>query len=272
MVFQIFSANFVYFSNLTGSLGVNNNSMTVSTVLKNLNPHVSVDCVVFGFEFGKLNVLLIERNMVYEGKEYTDLKLPGDLVRKDENLDTAASRVLRELTGLDNIYLKQFSAIGSPDRLLRQPRDLEWLKSIGHPEEIVVTIAYYSLINIDQEKASRFIIQSNARWYEVSGVKELAFDHLSILKQALEVLRNDLKFKPIAFELLPPKFTLRQMQILYEVILGVKLDKRNFRKKVATMMPFITSINEKQVDVSHKPASYYTFNRKIFLKTRKDSF
>ncbi|MCX6279962.1 MAG: NUDIX domain-containing protein [Bacteroidetes bacterium] len=240
-------------------------------VPENLNPHVSVDCVVFGFEFGKLNVLLIERNMEFEGKEYHDLKLPGDLVRKDEDLDTAASRVLKELTGLDNIYLKQFSAIGSPERLLRRPRDMEWLRSIGHPEEIVVTIAYYSLLNIDQDKASSFILQSNASWLMVSEIKELAFDHLSILEQALQVLRTDLILNPIAFELLPAKFTLRQLQQLYEVILGIKLDKRNFRKKVANM-PFISQINEKQVEVSHKPAQYYSFNRKIYIKTKKSLF
>jgi len=245
--------------------------MLGSNVLENLNPHVSVDCVVFGFEFGQLNILLIERNMLFEGNEYRDLKLPGDLVRKDEDLDTAASRVLKELTGLDNIYLKQFSAIGSPGRLRRQPRDMVWLRSIGHPEEIVVTIAYYSLINIDQGKGANFILQSNACWYPVSEIKELAFDHLSIMLQALQVLRTDLSLKPIAFELLPPKFTLRQLQQLYEVILGTTLDKRNFRKKVFNM-PFITPINEKQVDVSHKPARYYSFNRKTYQKTTQKSF
>ena len=239
-------------------------------VPENLNPHVSVDCAVFGFEYGKLNILLIERNMVYEGIEYRDLKLPGDLVRKDENLDTAASRVLRELTGLDNIYLKQYSAIGSPDRLRRQPRDMEWLRSIGHPEEIVVTVAYYSLINIDQERGANFVLQSNARWYPVMEIQELAFDHLSIMQQALQALRADLRFNPIAFELLPPKFTLGQMQQLYEVILGTTLDKRNFRKKVFNM-PYITPINEKQVDVSHKPARYFSFNRKSYQKTNKSS-
>ncbi len=238
---------------------------------ESLNPHVSVDCVVFGFEFGKLDVLLIERNMEFEGCEYHDLKLPGDLVRKNEDLDTAASRVLSELTGLDNIYLKQFQAIGSPTRLKRLPRDMVWLKSINHPEEIVVTVAYYSLINIDQDKASNFTLQSNARWYAVSEVKELAFDHLSILHQALKVLRTDLNLNPIAFELLPPKFTLRQLQQLYEVILGVNFDKRNFRKKISNM-PFIIPIDEKQVNVSHKPAQFYNFNRKVYNKTQKNSF
>ncbi|MEI7490769.1 MAG: NUDIX domain-containing protein [Bacteroidota bacterium] len=245
--------------------------MLGSNTIGNLNPHVSVDCVVFGFEFGRLNVLLIERNMKYKGKKFNDLKLPGDLVLKDEDLDRAASRVLRELTGLDNIYLKQFAAIGSPKRLKRQARDMEWLRSIGHPEEIVVTIAYYSLINIDQDKAANFALQSNSRWYKVSEVEDLAFDHISILQQALLVLRADLRSKPIAFELLPPKFTLGQLQQLYEVILGVKLDKRNFRKKVANM-PYIMPINEKQVDVSHKPAQYFSFHRKVYEKTNTASF
>jgi 8-oxo-dGTP diphosphatase len=240
-------------------------------IQNNLNRHVSVDCVVFGFEFGKLDVLLIERNMQFDGNEYNDLKLPGDLVLIEEDLDTAASRVLKELTGLDNIYLKQFAAIGSPGRLRRQARDLEWLKSIGHPEEIVVTIAYYSLINIDQEQAANFKLQSNARWFTVSEVKDLAFDHLSVLHQALKALRTELRLKPIAFELLPPKFTLGQLQQLYEVILGTNLDKRNFRKKVSNMS-YIIPINEKQVGVSHKPASYYGFSRKIYEKTHKDSF
>lgn len=245
--------------------------MLGTSVPADLNPHVSVDCVVFGFEFGKLNVLLIERNMVFGGKEFKDLKLPGDLVRKDEDLDTAASRVLHELTGLDNIYLQQFSAIGSPGRLVRQPRDMEWLRSIGHPEEIVVTVAYYSLINIDQDRVANFILSANARWCPVAEVTELAFDHLSILHQALRVLRTDLRLKPIAYELLPPKFTLGQLQQLYEVILGNPLDKRNFRKKMSNMA-YITPINEKQVDVAHKPARFFSFNPKKYLKTNTASF
>ncbi len=244
--------------------------MLKESIQTNLNLHVSVDCVVFGFEFGKLNVLLIERNMQFEGNEYMDLKLPGDLVLIDEDLDTAASRVLKELTGLDNIYLKQFAAIGSPDRLKRQPRDLEWLRAIGHPQEVVVTIAYYSLINIDHENAANFKLQSNARWYAVSDIHELAFDHLAVLLQALSALRREFRLNPIAYELLPPKFTLGQLQQLYEVILGTKLDKRNFRKKVSNMT-YITPVNEKQVGVSHKPACYYCFSRRIYEKVHKDS-
>lgn len=239
--------------------------------LNTLNFHVSVDCVIFGFDFGKLNVLLLERNFSWDNKEYNDLKLPGDLVRKDEDLDTAASRVLKELTGLENIYLKQFAAIGTPDRLCRQPRDMEWLRSIGHPEEVVVTVAYYSLINIDQDKIDKFGLHANTRWYPVADITELAFDHMEILQDALIMLRSELRSNPIGFELLPPKFTLSQLQKLYEVILGTTLDKRNFRKKVSNM-PYVVPINEKEKGVSHKPAQYFIFSKKVYEKTRKNSF
>lgn len=236
-----------------------------------LNYHVSVDCVVFGFEFGQLNVLLLERKMQFNKQEFTDCKLPGDLVRKDEDLDTAAARVLTELTGLENIYLKQFAAIGTPGRLTRQERDMEWLRQIGHPEEVVVTVAYYALININEDKINRFQLQKEAKWKPIYLTGELAFDHNLILQNALETLRNELRFNPIGFELLPAKFTLSQLQKLYEVILGIDLDKRNFRKKVANM-PYVTPINEKEKGVAHKPAQYYTFSKKIYNKTRKSTF
>lgn len=236
-----------------------------------LNYHVSVDCVIFGFDFGKLNVLLLERNFTYNDVEYHDLKLPGDLVKKDEDLDTAASRVLKELTGLENIYLKQFAAIGTPNRLNRVERDMEWLRFIGHPEEVVVTVAYYSLINIDQDKIDKFCLQENTRWYPVSEITELAFDHKEILDDALAMLRTELRSNPIGFELLPSKFTLSQLQKLYEVILGTDLDKRNFRKKV-TNMPYVVPINEKEKGVSHKPARFFIFSKKVYEKTRKNSF
>jgi len=236
-----------------------------------LNYHVSVDCAIFGFDFSKLNVILMERNFTYNGVEYNDLKLPGDLVRKDEDLDTAASRVLKELTGLEDIYLKQFAAIGTPNRLKRFERDMEWLRRIGHPEEVVVTVAYYSLINIDQDRIDKFGLPANTRWHPVADITELSFDHMDILNDALITLRNELRSNPIGFELLPPKFTLSQLQKLYEVILGTELDKRNFRKKVSNM-PYVVPINEKEKGVSHKPARYYIFSKKVYEKTRKNSF
>lgn len=236
-----------------------------------LIPNVSVDCVVFGFDFINLNVLLIERNMTIDGISYADLKFPGDLMSLDEDLDTSAGRVLKENTGLSNIYLKQFKSFGSPERLKRQPRDLEWLRQIDHPEEHVVTIAYYSLISISEQRSPELTLSDNARWYPVNEVHDLVMDHMDILKDALEHLRGELLNKPIGFELLPEKFTLSQMQKLYEVILGTTFDKRNFRKKILSMK-YLIPLNEKQVGVAHKPARLYIFNREVYTKTKKDNF
>jgi len=236
-----------------------------------LIPNVSVDCVVFGFDFINLNVLLIERNMTIDGISYADLKFPGDLMSLAEDLYTSAERVLKENTSLSNIYLKQFKSFGSPDRLKRQPRDLEWLRQIDHPEEHVVTIAYYSLINISEQRSPELILSDNARWYPVNEIHDLVMDHMDILHNALEHLRGELLNKPIGFELLPEKFTLSQMQKIYEVILGTTFDKRNFRKKILSMK-YLIPLNEKQVGVAHKPARLYIFSREIYTKTKKDNF
>lgn len=236
-----------------------------------LIPNVSIDCVVFGFDFINLNVLLIERNMTIDGTDYADLKLPGDLMQLDEDLDTSAARILKENTGLSNIYLKQFKSFGSPDRLKKKPRDLEWLRQIDHPEEHVITIAYYSLINISEQGNSELILSDNASWFPVNELKELVMDHMEILSDALEHLRGELLNKPIGFELLPEKFTLSQMQKVYEVILGTTFDKRNFRKKILSMK-YLIPLNEKQVGVAHKPARLYIFSREMYTKTKKDNF
>ena len=236
-----------------------------------LIPNVSIDCVVFGFDFTNLNVLLIERNMVVEDVSFADLKFPGDLMRLDEDLDASAARILKETTGLSNIYLKQFKSYGSPDRLKRKPRDMEWLRTIDHPEEHVITIAYYSLIDISGKRSSELVLSENAQWLPVYEITDLVMDHLEILYEALEHLRAELLTKPIGFELLPDKFTLSQMQKLYEVILGTTFDKRNFRKKISSMK-YLIPLNEKQVGVAHKPARLYIFSREVYTKTKKDNF
>ncbi len=236
-----------------------------------LIPNVSVDCVVFGFDFTNLNVLLIERNFTFEATDYADLKLPGDLMSLDEDLDASAARILKENTGLSNIYLKQFKSYGSPERLKRNPRDMVWLRQIDHPAEHVVTIAYYSLIDISEQQSSELILDDNASWYPVHELTDLVMDHMDIVKEALEHLRIELMNKPIGFELLPEKFTLSQMQKLYEVILGTTFDKRNFRKKISSMK-YLIPLNEKQVGVAHKPARLYIFSREVYTKTRKDNF
>jgi 8-oxo-dGTP diphosphatase len=236
-----------------------------------LLPNVSVDCVVFGFDLTDLNVLLIERSITNEGIAYSDLKLPGDLMRVNEDPLDSSRRILEEKTGLSNIFMKQFMSFGSPDRLKRNERDLEWLRQIDYPDENIITIAYYSLIEIPDKVGSKLIIRDDARWCPVQDVTDLVMDHMDILKAALEQLRIDLWNLPVAFELLPEKFTLSQLQKLYEVILGKTFDKRNFRKKMS-VKKYLVPLFEKQVGVAHSPARLYTFSREIYSQTLNDDF
>lgn len=240
---------------------------------KRLVPNVSVDSVVFGFDSVHLNILLIGRTIVQNDILYHDWKFPGDLIRKDEDLDTASERILKEMTGLENIYMKQLKAFGALDRLTKRPRDMSWLISIDHPEERVITIPYYSLINLSKGSDNGLKLSENARWFPVNEAKKLplAFDHLEILEFALETLRNEMRTKPLAFELLPSKFSLSQLQKIYEVIFDVKLDKRNFRKKIANLS-YIVPLNEKENNVSHRPAKLYMFSRDVYQRLKSQNF
>ncbi len=240
---------------------------------KQLIPNVSVDSVVFGFDSVHLNVLLIGRNIQYNGTLYSDWKFPGDLVRLNEDLDTASKRILKELTGLQNIYMKQLKAFGSLDRLIRRPQDMSWLIAIDHPEKRVITIPYYSLINLSKNGEKKTGLTTIARWTNVDEVSDLplAFDHQEIFEFALETLRNELRTKPLAFELLPSKFSLSELQKIYEVIFGISLDKRNFRKKISNLS-YIVALNEKETRVSHRPAKLYMFSREIYQKLKTENF
>ena len=232
------------------------------TALK-LNPHISIDCVIFGFDGNNLKILLLNRQL---DESIQDLKLPGNFISDDEDLDAAAYRILKELTGLENIYLRQFSVFGSPHRIQKK-RDIDWLrKTTGLPIERVVTIAYYSLISIRDIKSEKAVI-NNATWIDIDRVQELAFDHMDILKEGLRTLRTKLQFKPVGMELLPRKFTIRQLQNLYEAILSKSLDNRNFRKKVLKAN-YLVPLEEKEKNVAHKPARLYSFNKGIY----EDSF
>ncbi|HEX2394547.1 MAG TPA: NUDIX domain-containing protein [Bacteroidales bacterium] len=229
-----------------------------------LNPHVSVDCVVFGFNDRKLKVLLIEREKIPLSKiKGHKLKLPGSLISEAEDLDISAARTLQELTGLNNIYLKQFSVFSNPDRLSPH-EDLGWLrKTSGLKVDRVVTVAYYSLIKISESNITEKTI-----WVPVDEIPDLIFDHNRIIGKALDFLRKEIRTEPVCFELLPKKFTIRQMQNLYEAILGEKLDNRNFRKKIRPL-EFLLPLNEKEREVNHKPAQLYKFDKRLYEKHRK---
>lgn len=242
------------------------------SISHNIIPNISLDCVIFGFDFEKLNVLLMQRELKDEKTAQTlinDYTLAGYHIFNDEDLDSAANRILKELTGLDNIYLEQFYTFGSTDRVAGE-KDKLWLKHInmGFAERIV-TVGYYSLI--DSRNATLQPNNRNIQWYPVDNIPsvEMAFDHKQILYKALEALRAKVRTEPVVFELLPERFTLTQLQKLYESIFGTAFDKRNFRKKIA-QMPYLIALKEKQKGVAHKPAQLYLFSREVFDKTKKE--
>jgi 8-oxo-dGTP diphosphatase len=241
--------------------------------MQQLNPNVSVDCVILGFDRDRLKVLLIEREGDYPDLA-SKLALPGDLIFNHENLIMAAHRVLEELTGLKDIFLKQIGAFGDPDRISKET-DKQWLKSIrANPEARVITIAYYSLVQITDYEPHASSFAQSANWYDVEEIEDLAFDHFKILQQALDQLRQEIRQHPIGFNLMPELFTLRQLQNMYEAILGKPLDKRNFRRKILKLN-ILTPTDEKEKDVAHKPAQYFKFNEESYnalLETGFDNF
>ncbi|HEX7846876.1 MAG TPA: NUDIX domain-containing protein, partial [Chitinophagaceae bacterium] len=177
------------------------------------NIAISVDCVILGYENKELKVLLIKSDL----EEYSGLySLLGDLIKPDEDLDSASYRVLRERTGLDDVYLEQVHTFGSIGR---------------HPSGRVITTAYYSLIDVKHHKMR--VDNNELHWHPVNEIKKLAFDHKKILDTCLQRLRDQVMDHPVIFNLLSEKFSLRELQELYEAILDTELDRRNFRKKIA---------------------------------------
>jgi 8-oxo-dGTP diphosphatase len=238
-----------------------------------LNPHVSVDCVILGYDFQELKVLLIERK--YSEEEMAkmrntklDIALPGNLVRDDEDLDTSAKRILKELTGIDNIYMEQFYAFGNPNRV-RKEQDAEWLNTMRtDPQARVITIAYFALVKIEDYVPKPDSFARKSEWYPIKNMPKLAFDHNEVLDRAMQVLKSKITHYPLGFELMPEKFTLGQLQRLYEAILGDDLDKRNFRRKMKSLN-LLTPLKEKQMGVAHKPAELYKFNMKVYEQLKE---
>jgi len=221
--------------------------------------NLSIDCVVLGFdEDQKLKVLLIKK-FINEKNDY-QFALPGDLVGISEDLLEGAARILKSLTSLDNLFLKQFQVFGSPERT-KQKKDQSWLKMYRKkPKERVVTVGYIALVKMEDyiPHASSFAV--DAEWVELNKVSsELAFDHNIILDNGIAYLRDQLD-PQLAANLLPSKFTLSQLQNLYEILLDQKLDKRNFRKNILKI-DVIRKTEEKQKGVSHKPAHLYTYKK-----------
>ena len=227
--------------------------------------HVSIDCVVFGFDGERFNVLLLRRHGEDQGNVFHDLKLPGSLIYQDENLDEAASRVLTELTGLKRVALTQFKAYGSKDRT-RDPKDVHWLERAQQTKvERIVTVAFIALTRISR---MRPLTQLEACWVPIDEVPTLAFDHNIIIQDSLAYLRNYVPLEPSSiFRLLPAKFTISQLRKVYNAVTGEQIDARNFYKKLK-VMPYVVPLKYKQTGVAHRAARLYAFDIKTYNKYR----
>jgi 8-oxo-dGTP diphosphatase len=234
-----------------------------------INHRISADCVIFGFHFNQLRVLLIERQAVEDVPQM--MALPGDLIFEEENLDMAAGRVLKELTGLDEIFLEQVGAFGDLNRV-NKPNDKKWLQAVRQdPDARVITVAYYSLVNMSDYEPQPSSFAKAASWVLVDEITELAFDHFEIFQAALKKLKDKINTQPIGFNLLSEKFTFSQLHKLYEAILGNELDKRNFRRKMLKLN-IVESLDEKQEGVPHKPSQFFKFNEENYLKLLDKGF
>lgn len=216
-------------------------------------PALTVDCVVFGVDDDDLKVLLIQRDLEpFQGR----WALPGGFVHMEESVDEAARRELREETGLERVFLEQLYTFGDVDR---------------DPRERIVTVAYVALVKLSDHKVKAATDARDAAWFSVADVGSLAFDHARILDVALERVRGKLRYQPIGFELLPPKFTLTQLQRLYEIVLERELDKRNFRKKILSM-DILVELDEVEQDVAHRAARLYRFDKTKYRQLEKHGF
>lgn len=231
------------------------------------NNHISVDCVVFGFDGENLRVLLTKRNGSDAEGEFNDMKLPGSLIYMDEDLDEAAARVLRELTGISDVTMSQFKAFGSKDRT-SNPRDVHWLERAQKAKvERIVTVGYFALVKIDR-MMERAIDPELAEWRKVSDVGQLAFDHNQIIDEARQAVKREAdNNRGIIFDLLPKKFTMSQLRTLMEVIYEKQYDIRNFHKKIL-QLSYIIPLDERQQNVAHRAARYYKFDKKIYSCSR----
>lgn len=231
-----------------------------------VNPHISVDCVLIGFDGEKLTALLVKRHGVGE-ETVCDMKLPGSLIYMDEDLDEAARRVLTELTGLKNVKMQQFKTFGDKNRT-SNPKDTLWLErfhSLRSPVERIVSVGYFSLLKLDNK-----IRLSNQKyepcWVPVKEIGELAFDHAQIIQEALLYIRHKAELNPaFLFSLLPKKFTAAQMRRLFELVYDKVFDVRNFHKRIS-QMPFVILLDEKEQDVPHRAARYYKFDKSKVIK------
>lgn len=220
---------------------------------KELVNSISIDNVIFGLDQGQLKVLLVRQT---DPRHRGLWALPGGWIKRDEDLRNAASRVLADLTGLHDVYLEQLKTFGRVDRF---------------PFDRVITVAYYALVNTDQYPLVAGQATYDVEWHPVANTPVLVYDHSEILSFALDYLKDAIRYKPIAFALVPKKFTLNQLQGVYEAVLGKKLDKPNFRRKLLKLA-FVKPCREFQQGTRHRAAQLFRFDEAIYKKHEATGF
>ncbi|MFL1013438.1 NUDIX hydrolase [Flavisericum labens] len=213
---------------------------------------LAVDCIIFGFDDDDLKVLLIQRDFEPEKGKWS---LMGGFLKQSETLDDAAARILYRLTGMRDIYMEQLYSFSDIDR---------------DPVERTISTSYYAIVNIENQN-EKLVEGHNAKWFSLSKVPSLIFDHDAMLDKAIKRLRRRTSINPIGFELLPEKFTMRQLQKLYEAILDKKLDKRNFVNKIRSM-DILIKLDEKDMTSSTKGSFLHMFDQDKYNEKHDNNF
>jgi ADP-ribose pyrophosphatase YjhB (NUDIX family) len=232
--------------------------------------HISLDCVIFGFHETRLKVLLLQMKYTKE------CALPGGFVKNDETLEAAAIRVLNERTGLSNIFLQQFHVFSDPNRSALNPatKDLEKSgsgKGLGWFSQRFISVGFYALVDYEKVTPSPDFFSDHCEWKALEEIDSLMMDHRQILEKALETLRLHLSYQPIGYNLLPEKFTMPQLQKLYETILGKKLDRRNFQRKILSYK-ILNKLEERKTGGAYKAPYLYEFNVRNYNRALKEGF
>jgi len=232
--------------------------------------HISLDCVIFGFHNNQLKVLLLQLKYTKERA------LPGGFVKDNETLEKAAERVLQERTGMDNIFLQQFHVFSDPQRSIFNPSLNDLKKSGANPNvewfsQRFISVGFYALVDYEKVTPTPDFFSDRCEWKALEEIESLMMDHRQILDKALETLRLQLSYLPIGYNLLPEKFTMPELQKLYETILGKNLDRRNFQRKILSWK-ILNKLDERKTGGAYKAPYLYEFNLENYNKALKEGF
>ncbi len=234
-------------------------------------PNVTIDCVIFGYHAGEVKVLLVQNNVL------TRWCLPGGYIRKEETLDEAAASIAKNRAGIENLFLHQFKAFGDPNRNDKKSIDFTRVseladvnpKNLGWLDGPTITIGYYAITDIVKARPAADIFSSECAWFPIKNLPKLAFDHNELVREAMFSMRIHLYHFPIGKNLLPKKFTLREIKEFYETMSGKELNASNFPNKLVSA-GLIRKTNETRQIGAHRSPSYYVFNKKVYEKALKE--